>query len=417
MTTATGTARDEELNAKGEPLVAALMPAELKDKGWKLERRIVNDDEIVFLAGNEGLALYTGRYPEPDEAIEGAIILQSREDGKSLSPKQAKAELARIRREEQSAVEPAHSKDEAPGLPEQLVDQKLIRLDGGTQLRELDQATVAAYAEAKKAGAKFPAIDLFFDGKDYWPGDGFHRFFADKACGHPKTFSRIHQGTQRDAILFSLGANETHGKRRSADDKRRAVLRLLEDAEWKQNSDSWIATAANVSQPFVSSIRREIDKPAETSDPSPLRQKIEQAAGTTDLKRFESGTTRKGKDNVVRQTARIGKRPGVTKGRADISVDEPPARAVAASTNGDGLAIDVPVVINLAIKPGKNPKRGITISGRAGEGKPIFLSEFNFADLQPMPPALARLMTSLAKTAVRSAAAKASAAKPKARKR
>src|SRR5262245_34581319 len=79
------------------PVAAALMPQELKDKGWKLDRRTINDDDVVFIAGNEDLAHYTGRYKDPDEAIAGTIILQSREDGKPLTPKQAAAELKRMR--------------------------------------------------------------------------------------------------------------------------------------------------------------------------------------------------------------------------------------------------------------------------------------------------------------------------------
>jgi hypothetical protein len=37
---------------------------------------------------------------------------------------------------------------------------------------------------------------------------------------------------ERDAILFSVSANGTHGQRRTNEDKRRAVLCLLNDPEW-----------------------------------------------------------------------------------------------------------------------------------------------------------------------------------------
>ena len=39
------------------------------------------------------------------------------------------------------------------------------------------------------------------------------------------------KGTQRDAILWSISANATHGLRRTNEDKRRAVTRLLQDPE------------------------------------------------------------------------------------------------------------------------------------------------------------------------------------------
>lgn len=403
------------------------MPKGLKAKGWKLEERTINDDEIVFLAGNETLGLYTGRYPNTDEAIEGAIILQSREDGKGPTPKQAAAELKRLREEEAKPSEPAAGT--APLLLEELVDRKLIRIDGGTQPREeLDQEIIAAYAEAKRAGAQFPAVDVFFDGKHYWLADGFHRFFADKACGFSKTYSRIHQGTQRDAVLFSLGANETHGKRRSPEDKRRAVLRIFEDAEWKKMSDSAIADVVKASQPFVSTIRREINRPVEKeAAPSPLRKKIEKAAGTADLKRFESTSTKRvGKDKVERETEKIGVRSresGVRKAATDIRVDDvarnSSINAGPKTGNVDlgNLPLEVPLVINLSIKAGKSPTRGITISGRAGEGKPIFLSQYTLADLRPMPRALGELVDFLAKRGARMSAAKPATKKKPARKK
>jgi len=49
----------------------------------------------------------------------------------------------------------------------------------------------------------------------------------------------IINGTQRDAILHSVGANATHGLRRSNQDKRKAVVTLLEDNEWCQWSDAF----------------------------------------------------------------------------------------------------------------------------------------------------------------------------------
>jgi len=54
-----------------------------------------------------------------------------------------------------------------------------IRLDGDTQPRaKIDQAVCDDYGERMKAGEKFPAIDVFFDGEDYWLADGFHRVRA-----------------------------------------------------------------------------------------------------------------------------------------------------------------------------------------------------------------------------------------------
>ncbi|MBC7784975.1 MAG: ParB N-terminal domain-containing protein, partial [Burkholderiales bacterium] len=81
---------------------------------------------------------------------------------------------------------------------------KKIRTDGGTQPRAaLDTFTVDAYADDMKRGDKFPPVDAFFDGTDYWLARGFHRTAAADRSGRKDIEATIHQGTRRDAILFS----------------------------------------------------------------------------------------------------------------------------------------------------------------------------------------------------------------------
>ena len=105
-------------------------------------------------------------------------------------------------------------------------------------------------------------------------------------------------------MLYSVGANATHGLPRSNADKRRAVETLLRDDEWAQWSDSEIARRAAVSQPFVGKVRGEV---------APTHNG------------YESPATRKGADGRTIHTANIGR-------RAEPSVEAPapkPARHVA----------------------------------------------------------------------------------------
>jgi hypothetical protein len=133
----------------------------------------------------------------------------------------------------------------------------VIRIDGGTQARvEIDMDVVADYAEAVKAGIEFPAVTAYHDGADYWLADGFHRFHAHKQAGKASIAAEVLTGTAREAILHSLGANGTHGLRRTNADKRKAVQTMLADAEWTAWSDRKIAEACGVSQPFVSGMRK-----------------------------------------------------------------------------------------------------------------------------------------------------------------
>jgi hypothetical protein len=131
--------------------------------------------------------------------------------------------------------------------------------DGGAQIRaEMNLDTVNEYAEAMLNGAVFPPIILFYDGTDYWPGDGFHRIRAARKIERDSIGAEVRKGTVRDAILYGIGANATHGLRRTQADKRRAVERLLKDPECAQWSDRKIAETAKVDHKTVGKIRREL---------------------------------------------------------------------------------------------------------------------------------------------------------------
>lgn len=136
----------------------------------------------------------------------------------------------------------------------------LIRIDGGTQPRaHLNPETVTEYANAMADdGCVFPPVTVFYDGADYWLADGFHRVAASKEAGFADIDADVRQGTRRDAVLFSVGANADHGLRRTNEDKRRAVLTLLNDSEWGQWSAREIARRCGVHHQLVERLRPEV---------------------------------------------------------------------------------------------------------------------------------------------------------------
>ncbi len=156
----------------------------------------------------------------------------------------------------------------------------LIRRDGGTQPRvAINQTTVEEYASDMKEGASFPPVLLFNDGTQHWLADGFHRVLAAESIGLKEIAAVVRQGTQRDAVLYSCGANATHGLRRTNADKRRAVLRLLEDSEWSKWSDREIARRCGVSHDFVNRMRKSICHPM--TDTKLNTERKVQRGGTT----------------------------------------------------------------------------------------------------------------------------------------
>lgn len=140
------------------------------------------------------------------------------------------------------------------------LDISMIRIDGGTQARiEINKETVAEYAQAMKDGDCFPPVVVFFDGTEYWLADGFHRYHGTNGAGLTFIEAEVRTGTQRDAILYSAGANALHGLRRSNADKKKAVLLLLNDPEWGNWTNGAIAKQCGVSGPFVGSVRKSLE--------------------------------------------------------------------------------------------------------------------------------------------------------------
>jgi hypothetical protein len=141
-----------------------------------------------------------------------------------------------------------------------------IRIDGGTQTRELiNETAVAQYTEDLLNGCIFPPIEIFDDGVHKWLVDGFHRLFAHKRADYKEIGVNVHQGTLRDAQFYALGVNDKHGLQRTNADKRKAVKIALDDLEWQDLSDIKLGKICNVSPTFVAKCKKEakIERPVE----------------------------------------------------------------------------------------------------------------------------------------------------------
>lgn len=141
-----------------------------------------------------------------------------------------------------------------------------IRLDGGTQSRAaLSESQVAEYTDLYLSGIIFPELVVFHDGANHWLADGFHRWHGATKAGLAHVECDVRQGGQRDAILYSVGANDKHGLRRTNADKRRAVEMLLRDEEWGARSDRWIAERCGVGYSLVAEMRKQLPESGSSS--------------------------------------------------------------------------------------------------------------------------------------------------------
>src|SRR5690606_10052699 len=93
----------------------------------------------------------------------------------------------------------------------------------------------------------------------------------------------VTDGTERDARRLSLGANATHGRARSNDDKRHVVNVCLNDPEWKTWSNYEIAKACGVSEHLVRLCKKHAGEGATTtgrSDATPQPTRYTTKHGT-----------------------------------------------------------------------------------------------------------------------------------------
>jgi len=138
-----------------------------------------------------------------------------------------------------------------------LVGIGAICAEGDTQPRcQLNMFAVDEYADALAGGADFPPVVVFFDGEDYWLADGFHRLRAHEKLGHQSIVCDVREGGRDDAIEFACAANTEHGLQRTADDKRRAIEKLVALEKWqgKKIKQSEIAAHVKVTQGYVSKV-------------------------------------------------------------------------------------------------------------------------------------------------------------------
>jgi hypothetical protein len=116
---------------------------------------------------------------------------------------------------------------------------------------------VEEYAQAMARGDRFPPVVVFQDEGESILADGFHRLKAAQKARLKHLDAEVRQGSRKDALRFALGANDTHGLRRTNRDKRRAVEMAL--AEFANLSDHLLAEMCGVSVPTVGTVRNQLE--------------------------------------------------------------------------------------------------------------------------------------------------------------
>jgi hypothetical protein len=120
------------------------------------------------------------------------------------------------------------------------------------------------YESARDEGreTRLPAIRVFLEKREFEPDvyyltRGFHRVTAAQRAKLTELDCEVIEGDRRKAILDAIGSNRDNGVRMTNEDKRKAVLTLLDDEEWGKWTQQKIADEAGVHLSTVRNILAE----------------------------------------------------------------------------------------------------------------------------------------------------------------
>lgn len=134
-----------------------------------------------------------------------------------------------------------------------------IRTDASVQSREkINLEYVQELVDQLKAGKRLPPVDVYRDGEEIWMADGWHRLLGHQEANKKTIRAEVHKGGRKEARWHSVASNQSHGLRRTNEDKRRCVKMALEDHP--EMSDQAIAEHVGVSDRHVSGIRSELTR-------------------------------------------------------------------------------------------------------------------------------------------------------------
>lgn len=131
----------------------------------------------------------------------------------------------------------------------------LIRIDGGTQQRPVEDEIVTKYVALMQDKIEFPAIELIFDGAEYWLWDGFHRYHCARRQNQTVITANVAKGTLRDAIWLSFSANKDHGLPRQTGVAKQIIEQILTDKSWSRKSLTAIAKHVGITRQYVTQVK------------------------------------------------------------------------------------------------------------------------------------------------------------------
>jgi len=204
-----------------------------------------------------------------------------------------------------------------------------INITGGTQSRlKIDEDYVEEILGKMKEDTEYQPVTAFFDGKEYWLADGFHRYHATRKNGKASIKCNVTHGLLRDAILYSKSANNRHGLPPTLQDKLHNAKELIEDFEWGEWSNREIGRICDVSHVTVAKLRvgkvpekvKFVNKDGEvktrTTKPPKAEKTFDVATPATPATPVDDGKQQEAIDFLVQENEKLSDQLAV-KGSAD----------------------------------------------------------------------------------------------------
>jgi hypothetical protein len=192
-----------------------------------------------------------------------------------------------------------------------------IRLDADTQARvKINPEVVKEYADLYRAKRTLPKVNLVYDGKFFYPWDGFHRILGRKEAGFQTIPAEVLPGSVEDARWLAVSANQTHGLKRTNEDKRRAVeisLRLR-----PKMSDRQIAEHCGVAHPMVGEARKRLEE--FTS------QRTGRDGRTIDMKNIGKRRNQESQSSSKSESKPVSQPQSTPESKPSVDGSEPPAK-------------------------------------------------------------------------------------------
>jgi hypothetical protein len=146
------------------------------------------------------------------------------------------------------------SEEDVP-LDELVIDPKLQLRTNGHEDAYVSELVVAVKDDKLTA----PVVVFRDDGGTLRLADGHARVEASRRAGKTTVRARVFKGGLHEAFVHALGANATHGTRRSSADLHNAVKAALVEPKMLDWSNVQIAGACGCSDHFVGKVRKALE--------------------------------------------------------------------------------------------------------------------------------------------------------------